>query len=60
MSAKGDLQQLVSDEAREQLSEGLKSCRAVVQNYRVMLAGDSKDLRAANDEGPAEPISTDA
>ena len=57
--SEGNPQQLTSDEAREQLDEGLKSCRSVVQNYRLMLTGDLGDLQAANDDG-AEPGSTDA
>ena len=28
------------EQANSQLNEGLKSCRAVVNNYRAMLAGD--------------------
>lgn len=28
------------EQANNQLNEGLKSCRAVVNNYRAMLAGD--------------------
>lgn len=29
------------DEANAQLNDGLKSCRAVVSNYRALLAGDA-------------------
>ena len=50
MSADNDPQPLDSDEARAQLSEGLKSCRTVVQNYRLMLTGDFGELQAANDD----------
>ena len=32
------------DEASAQLSEGLKSCRSVVQNYRMMLNGENASL----------------
>lgn len=57
--SEGDPQQLDSDEAREQLSEGLKSCRSVVQNYRLMLTGDFSDLQAANDDELTEPRTTE-
>ena len=58
--SESDTQQLNSDEAREQLDEGLKSCRSVVQNYRLMLTGDIGDLQPANDlDEPAEPYTTD-
>ena len=50
--SEGDPQRLESEEAREQLYEGLKSCRTVVQNYRLMLTGELSDLQAANDEDP--------
>ena len=32
------------DEASARLSEGLKSCRSVVQNYRMMLNGENATL----------------
>ena len=48
--SEGDPQRLDSEEVREQLYEGLKSCRTVVQNYRQILTGDFTNLQAANDE----------
>ena len=36
-----DLQQSDIDQASAQLDEGLKSCRAVVRDYRAMLSGGS-------------------
>lgn len=50
MPADNDPQPPDSDAARAQLSEGLKSCRTVVQNYRVMLTGDFSARQAANDD----------
>ena len=54
----GNPQRSDIDEAREQLDEGLKSCRSVVDNYRLMLTLDSSALKPANDEpgltGPAD------
>ena len=44
-----------------QLDEGLRSCRTVVQNYRLMMAGDFSQVHAANDDdGSDELTSTDA
>ena len=61
MTAEIDPLPLDSDEARTQLDEGLKSCRSVVQNYRLMLTGNFSDLHAANDQGDVgEPRATDA
>ena len=57
--SEGDPQRLDSEEVREQLYEGLKSCRTVVQNYRLMLTGDSADLQPANDEGPSRSKAND-
>ena len=31
------------DQANSQLSDGLRSCRSVVSNYRALLAGDSDE-----------------
>lgn len=48
------------DEARVLLNEGLKSCRSVVQNYRLMLTGDVRELEPANDDVELiEPRRTD-
>jgi hypothetical protein len=35
---------------RSRLNEGLKTCRAVVANYRALLSGDDEDPAANNDE----------
>ena len=39
------------DEASLKLSEGLKVCRSVIDNYRSMLSGERA---AADDKGPDE------
>lgn len=41
----------VLDEASVKLSEGLKVCRSVIDNYRSMLSGES----APTDEGADQP-----
>jgi hypothetical protein len=59
--AENDSQRLDSDEICVQLDEGLRSCRTVVQNYRLMMAGDFSHLQPANDDdGSDEQTSTDA
>lgn len=61
MPAENDPQRLDSDEVCVQLDEGLRSCRTVVQNYRLMMAGDFSQVHAANDDdGSDELTSTDA
>ena len=60
MPAENNPQRLDSDEAQVQLDEGLRSCRAVVQNYRLMLTGDSGHPAAANDEDEAREPGPDA
>jgi len=42
------------EQASEKLSEGLKTCRAVVRNYRHMLAPD--EHAAEETESSAEPV----
>jgi len=44
------------EQANDQLNEGLKNCRAVVNNYRAMLFGDQG---AADDLPSGEPDSED-
>ena len=44
------------EQANDQLNEGLKNCRAVVNNYRAMLFGD-QDSEIASPSG--EPDSED-
>jgi hypothetical protein len=39
------------DEASVKLSEGLKVCRSVIDNYRSMLSGES----ASTDKGDGQP-----
>jgi hypothetical protein len=39
------------DEANWKLSEGLKVCRSVIDNYRSMLSGD---VAPTNDQGAAQ------
>ena len=46
------------DEASAQLSEGLKTCRSVVQNYRLMLGGEQLG-HADHDADPAESAAND-
>jgi hypothetical protein len=41
----------VLDEASVKLSEGLKVCRSVIDNYRSMLSGES----ASTDKGDGQP-----
>jgi len=43
------------EEANNRLSEGLKSCRAVVSNYRSLLAGES-----VGEPDPVGPETADA
>ena len=45
------------DEASAQLSEGLKTCRSVVQNYRLMLG--QQPLGQADPEGDLESPAND-
>jgi hypothetical protein len=40
-------------EISSNLSEGLRTCRSVVQSYRVLLIGDQPDV-----SGPNEPPAT--
>lgn len=44
------------EEASSQLDQGLKVCRAVLDNYRAMLVGDNGIAaeQAANDDGFAD------
>jgi hypothetical protein len=42
------------DETASQLDAGLRTCRAVVSNYRSLLVGDGGDL-----ERQADPAGTD-
>ena len=60
MAANGNSPGSDLDEARTQLNEGLKSCRSVLENYRLMLS-DAAAAEAANDgEEPILPRSADA
>lgn len=36
------------DEARSRLAEGLRSCRAVVESYRTMIANEPAELDATD------------
>jgi hypothetical protein len=47
------------EEANSKLAEGLKSCRAVLNNYRSLLASDLK-LDAANEQESQSADPTDA
>jgi hypothetical protein len=44
MSAPTDPNDENFDSANAQLSDGLKSCRSVVSNYRALLTGDDEEL----------------
>jgi hypothetical protein len=44
MSAPTDPNDENFDSASAQLSDGLKSCRSVVSNYRALLTGDDEEL----------------
>ena len=55
MSASDDSKTGAFEEANSMLSKGLKSCRAVVNNYRSLLASEAPDQPSAeNDAGPFE------
>jgi hypothetical protein len=45
------------EQANNELNEGLKSCRAVVDNYRAMLSGEGSDAPPADEaeSGGGEP-----
>jgi hypothetical protein len=43
------------EEANNRLSEGLKSCRAVLSNYRALLESEGKEGAAGDDEPSDEP-----
>lgn len=43
MSGEGNPREADFEQATHSLSEGLRSCRAIVDNYRVMLGGESND-----------------
>ena len=48
------------DEASTQLNEGLKSCRSVVQNYRMMLMGENGDSdQSDRQDGASESAAND-
>lgn len=46
------------DHANLALNEGLKSCRAVVSNYRAMMSGDRGANSSAETSGQSHYIST--
>ncbi|MFL6730196.1 MAG: hypothetical protein ACJ8E3_01850 [Sphingomicrobium sp.] len=56
MSGREDLREAKFEETRSTLSEGLKACRAVLRNYRQLLADDSGGghPRADNDHREAD------
>ena len=43
------------DDVSEQLSDGLKTCRSVVANYKALLAGDGQDTEAPEEAESKEP-----
>jgi hypothetical protein len=43
------------EDANNRLSEGLKSCRAVLSNYRALLESEGKDGAAGEDQSSDEP-----
>jgi hypothetical protein len=43
------------EEANNRLSEGLKSCRAVLSNYRALLESEGKEGAAGDDEPSDKP-----
>jgi uncharacterized protein YukE len=47
-AADGESQQAQFEQASSELNQGLKTCRTMLENYRVMLTGQ-------NDGEPAEP-----
>ena len=52
MSGTNDPRDSEAEEANNKLNEGLKSCRAVVSNYRALLDKKKRGEVAANDERP--------
>ena len=54
MSEESDFAKADADAANSQLNEGLKSCRAVVNNYRALLSPELKPLSATDQEGTGE------
>ena len=58
MSGADGLENGPFEEANSKLAEGLKSCRAVVNNYRSLLASDLK-LEAANEQEPPSAANDD-
>ena len=58
MSAMDESRDGEAEEANDKLNEGLKSCRAVVSNYRALL--DEKRAQAATDEAGPEPDGSDS
>lgn len=53
MSAGGGARNPDPDQANRQLSQGLKSCRSVINNYRAMLLGDRGISPQTSDDPPA-------
>ena len=57
MSGADDVREPDFEEASTRLNEGLKTCRAVIDNYRAMIIGEHGSRAAANDDDPvSEPI----
>ena len=54
MSEENDLAKADADAANSQLNEGLKSCRAVVNNYRALLTPEQGLRSATEEEGTGE------
>ena len=55
MTEKNDSPEGEFEEANNRLSEGLKSCRAVLSNYRALLESEGKDGAAGEEESSDEP-----
>lgn len=56
MSGGEDPRKADIEQANSQLEQGLKSCRSVIANYKVILAGEraaNLNLGTANDADPA-------
>lgn len=50
MSTGEDFRNPDPEEVNWQLSQGLKSCRSVIKNYRAMLSGDGQVLSPTSDD----------
>jgi hypothetical protein len=48
------------DEVNARLSDGLKTCRSMVANYKALLLAEQDDVEAPSDINPADSAAADA